>query len=210
VAPSAEPSAEQGCADAVAAAVQTRYEGVEDLVARFRQETRSVAFGGAAEPQAARGQVWFAKPGRMRWEYREPEPSVVVSDGSTLWIFDPTAREAQRLPVDRAFLSGAAIQFLLGEGDLRETFQIRPLACGGAVARLELRPRQESTYERLELSVESATGWITETRVHDLFGNETRVVFEDLTANQGIPDAHFDFEPPEDVRVLELPAPGPQ
>lgn len=194
------------CGPAVAARVQERYDGVRNLHARFRQESLHVAFGGASGEESASGLVWFAKPGRMRWEYEEPEASLVVSDGETLWIFDPAAREAQRLPVDQGFLSAAAIQFLLGDGKLQDTFHVRGLVCGDeAEARLELLPREEATYERIELSVERESGWIRETVVHDLFGNRTRVRFTDLAVNTEFGDDRFRFVPPEGVRVLTLP-----
>ncbi len=111
------------CAEEVALRVQGHYEGVRDLQAEFSQSTHNAVLGdvpGAEIP--ARGRVVFAKPGRMRWVYESPEPSLVVSDGETLWIYDPTLKEVQVLSVDAGFLSGTAIQFLLGEGQILESF----------------------------------------------------------------------------------------
>jgi outer membrane lipoprotein carrier protein len=132
----------------------------------------------------------------------------VVSDGKTLWIYDPVAKEVQVLSVGAGFLSGAAIQFLLGEGKLLETFRVTGKGCEGDPVTLVLHPREPATYERLELAVESASGEIRETEVIDLFGNRTQVVFEGMSTNQDPPATLFRFEPPEGVRVLEL-APAP-
>lgn len=194
------------CAAAVAAQVQARYDGVKALRARFTQTSHNVAFEGAAGPasEPARGRVEFAKPGRMRWEYETPEPSLVVSDGKTLWIYDPTAKEVQVLPVDKGFLSAAAIQFLLGEGRLAESFEVKATSCGAARAELELRPRAESSYERIGIGVDRATGWIRETEVVDLLGNRTQVAFDEVESGPPPPDARFRFEPPQGVRVLTL------
>ncbi len=195
------------CAEATARRVQAHYDEVRDLSADFAQTTRSVAFGGASavDSEPARGRVHFAKPGRMRWEYRSPEPSLVVSDGETLWIHDPVAKEVQVLAVGAGFLSGAAIQFLLGEGKILESFRVAASSCEGERVTLALHPRQPATYERLELVVDPASGVIRETEVVDLFGNRTHVVFEDMDTNQDPPVTLFRFEPPEGVRVLELP-----
>lgn len=192
------------CAAAVSAQVQARYDGVRSLRARFDQESRNVAFGGAGGPEAApsRGRVEFAKPGRMRWEYEAPEPSLVVSDGKKLWIYDPKAKEAQVLSVDQGFLSAAAIQFLLGEGKLLESFEVKARRCDPERAELELRPRAEASYERIDLVVDRKTGWIRETTVFDLLGNETRVRFEDLEAGGAPDEARFRFEPGAGDRVL--------
>jgi outer membrane lipoprotein carrier protein len=190
------------CARAVAGRVQARYEGVRDLEAHFTQRSRSVAFGAAGQEMRARGVALFAKPGRMRWTYEEPEPSVVVSDGKTLWIYDPVAKEAQEFPVGEGFLSGTAVQFLLGEGNILEAFEVAAEGCGTAAVRLLLRPRVETSYESLELVVDPATGDVRATAVVDLFGNRTDVSFESVRTNPRLDAAQFRFEPGPGVRVL--------
>ena len=79
---------DQACIERAVHAIQSRYQTIGDMSARFAQTTTSVALGGGAGGRVGQsvGTVQFAKPGRMRWSYREPEPSLVVSDGETLWI----------------------------------------------------------------------------------------------------------------------------
>lgn len=202
----AEPAPPADCAHEVAGQVQARYDAIRSLRARFTQTTRNVAFGGDSGPEAqpASGRVEFAKPGWMRFEYEAPEPSLVVSDGKKLWIYDPTAGEVQVMSVTEGFLSAAAIQFLLGHGRLEESFEVTARRCGAETAELELRPRAESSYERIGLVVERGSGWIRESTVVDLLGNRTQIAFEDLETG-GAPDpARFRFEPPEGVRVLVI------
>ena len=204
----AEAAADGACAAAVAEKVQARYDAVRDLRARFVQRTTSVAFG--STPGAAmesRGEVVFAKPGRMRWSYEAPEPSLVVSDGQTVWIHDPVAKEAQELPLGPEFLSGAAIQFLLGDGRLADEFSIAAQGCGGPEVQLLLTPRKDSSYERLELGVEARSGEIRSTVVIDVLGNRTEVELSDPRANTGPAAGLFRFEPPEGTRVISVPPP---
>jgi outer membrane lipoprotein carrier protein len=197
-----------GCARAVAGRVQAHYEGVRNLEARFTQRSRSVAFGAAGQEMRARGVALFAKPGRMRWTYEEPEPSVVVSDGKTLWIYDPVAKEVQEFPVGEGFLSGTAVQFLLGEGNILEAFEVAAEGCGTAAVRLLLRPRAETSYESLELLVDPESGSVRETAVVDLFGNRTDVIFESVRSNLPVDAAQFRFEAGPGVRVLRAEPPG--
>jgi outer membrane lipoprotein carrier protein len=191
------------CAERAAASVQARYEGVRDLQARFAQVTRQAGAVPSA-PKTARGSVVLAKPGKMRWTYEAPEPSLVVSDGVTLWIYDPAFREAQRLPVSQGYLSGAAIQFLLGEGDIFRDFHVTALACGDDSAELELVPREPATYEKLAVKVDATTGDITGTRLVDLLGTVIEVELSELKVDQSPPASLFRFEPPKGVRVTEL------
>jgi outer membrane lipoprotein carrier protein len=190
------------CMREAAAAVQRRYEGVRDLQARFVQTSLAA---GRATPVTSRGAVVMAVPGRMRWSYEEPEPSLLVSDGKILWIYDPAFGEAQRLPVgDGGYLSGAAIQFLLGEGDLFRDFRVTALSCQPAAAELLLVPREPASYEKLQILVDPATGDVSRTEVVDLLGNSTRVEFRNLEVNRHPPASTFRFDPPEGVSVVDL------
>lgn len=207
-----EPSADalSPCVRAAVDAVQQHYEAVEDLHARFEQTSRSVALGGPGSETRSSGEVIFAKPGRMRWSYTEPEPSLVVSDGEWLWIYDPTAREAQKLPVNGGAMSGAAVQFLLGDGRIERDFHVTADACSESEARLTLLPREPATYEKLRLVVDPRSGELKESEVVDLLGNVTRVAFHDVRTNAGTRPEQFEFEPPEGVETIELsPPPAP-
>lgn len=204
----ADAVAPASCVDAAVAAIQTRYEAISDLSARFEQRSRSVALGGGAAAETiSRGTVVFAKPGRMRWSYEEPEPSLVVSDGETLWLYDPTRAEVQRMEVSSGFVSGAAIQFLLGQGDMRRDFEVRAVDCGSDSAELELVPRADATYEKLRVEAELPSGQLRRTTVFDLVGNVTEVEFEDVRTNQSPDPGVFRFDPPEGVEVIEFDAP---
>jgi outer membrane lipoprotein carrier protein len=202
-----EDPALQACIDSAVDAVQTRYRTVRDLKARFSQVTQSVALSGGPAPDSLRstGTVVFAKPGRMRWSYEAPEPSLLVTDGATLWLYDPGQREVQKLALgDSPYLAGAAIQFLLGEGDIRRDFEVSAESCQADGRRLELTPRESASYEKLRIRVDPDSGEIDETTVIDLFGNATTVTFEDLQANLDPPASLFRFEPPPGVQILEL------
>jgi outer membrane lipoprotein carrier protein len=195
------------CAAAVSKRVQVHYESVRDLTARFQQTSQVVSLGTeAATPGApSEGEVSFAKPGKMRWSYEQPEPSLVVTDGEALWIYDPSEKEAQVLRSGQGFLSGAALQFLLGHGEMARDFRVKALSCGSEEAVLQLNPKKPAAYEKLEVRVDATSGEVKETAVFDLVGNVTRVAFQDVRTNTGLADDLFRFTPPDGVRVVEVP-----
>jgi len=201
----AEPLSGAGdCAVATAAQVQVFYDDVRDLRANFTQRSQSVALGGIGGESAGLGTMVFAKPGRMRWEYTAPEPSVVVSNGETLWIYDPEAKEVQVLSVGSGILSSAGLAFLLGDGDLLETFEVKAEGCGQTPVRLRLLPKQDAPYEQIVLDVAPDSGMVVATQVTDLFGNRTELEFANLETNLGPADDLFQFEPPRGTRVLRM------
>ncbi len=203
--PAAPEASAEACRKRTIDAVQRRYEGIRDLRARFVQTTRAAAVGARAHTQTtSRGSVVVAKPSRMRWSYEAPEPSVVVSDGKTLWIYDPGFGEVQRLPVGDGFLSGAALQFLLGRGDMEREFEVRLMSCEAASVELELTPREPTSYEKLRIVADPRSGNVSRTRIDDLLGNVAEVEFSEIEVNLDPSADVFRFEPPAGVRVIDL------
>jgi outer membrane lipoprotein carrier protein len=200
---------EPSCAERTADQVQARYDSIHDLSANFEQTIQSVFAGSGADAKSS-GRVTFSKPGRMRWSYETPRASEVISDGSTLWLYDPVAAEVQKLPVTQGYLAGAGLQFLIGEGELRKQFAVSAEQCGAEgqdVVELELLPREPASYERMRLRVRPGSGEVLETAIVDLFGNHTRIAFSALVVNQNPPESLFRFEAPEGVEVIDLRLP---
>ncbi len=194
------------CAVRIARTVQAHYDAVRDLEADFEQTTQSVALGTGSLAATAHtsGRVLFAKPGKMRWHYTAPEQSLVVTDGAVLWIYDPVGKEAQRMPVTQEYLSGAALQLLIGEGDLVAEYEIASEDCAADPVRLDLVPRRSASYERLSLVADPRSGAVRETTIVDLFGNVTTVAFHKVRTNMGPAADRFEFVPPEGTRVVDL------
>ena len=208
-----KPVGTEPCAERLAAVIQAHYESVDDFSANFRQRTQSVMLGkaslGADAPST--GFVQFAKPGKMRWRYETPAKSLVISDGKILWIYDPEAREAQRLPVTEGYLTGAVLEFLLGEGKILDEFEVEVSSCvpdAQDALELTLIPKERASYESLGLRAHRLTGEILATSLVDLFGNRTVISFSDTRINLHPDASTFRFEIPSSVQVIDLvPAP---
>ena len=197
------------CAAKAVSAIQSRYRETFDLRARFRQATHSVAFGTQGGSQPSEGTVQFAKPGKMRWSYERPTPSLVLSNGDVLWLYDPEKREAQRLALSggQEYFSAAGVRFLLGDGDILREFHTTHDDCSGDSFELELVPRSAATYEKLQVRVDPGTGDLVQTRIVDLLGNVTVVDFSEIEVNRDPDPSVFEFDPPPGIRVIELGLP---
>jgi outer membrane lipoprotein carrier protein len=130
----------------------------------------------------------------------------VVSDGETLWIHDVEGGTVTRLEVTAGYLSGAALQFLLGDGDLLEEFDVTATACDAERVSLELLPKKDASYERLGLVAARGTGDIEATSVVDLFGNRTQIRFERVEINQSPDESVFEFQVPDGVELIDYAA----
>ncbi len=193
-------------ADALLARVERRYDGVRDVRARFEQSSFVAALG---REDRARGSVAIARPGRMRWEYGEPERSVLVVDAEAVRLYSPDEKKLQVAPLGAGALSPTALGFLLGERALGDEFTAERIdAPGRAELGLRLVPRTDAGFEALEMWLEPERLLLRESVLHDLFGNRTRVRFEEVLENQGVPDSAFQLELPGGVEVIDLRQPG--
>ncbi|HEX7124361.1 MAG TPA: outer membrane lipoprotein carrier protein LolA [Thermodesulfobacteriota bacterium] len=190
--------------------VQQTYDQTRDLTARFTQESTSAALG---RSQRAEGRVTIRKPGKMRWDYegRSGKPGqVIVSDGKTLWIYNPEDRSVIKSEIGGA-LERTPLAFLMGLGELTRDFEVgRPpadLALGrpGDVV-LELTPKEAiAALQNLYLAVDPERALVTAALIVDPFGNRTRLAFEDIRTNTGVPESRFAFTVPPGVQVVTPP-----
>jgi len=145
--------------------------------------------------------VSIKRPGRMRWEYKEPEAKLFVSDGRTFYFYVPADRQV--IVSEQDAERSLAGRLLSGRGGILDEFEAsldEPLEEG--VLRIRLVPRHEQAdVQRAFLDVEPS-GRLRAILLEDLQGNRTRFRFEGLRENTGLPDKLFRFEVPAGVEVV--------
>jgi len=185
--------------------LERTYAAAADLTARFRQTSTIMAAG---QVQQASGTLAVKRPGKMRWEYTDPEPRLFVTDGRTFWAYSPEDKQVL-VQETKGALGATPLAFLMGAGDLRKDFQVREVshaAAAGNTALLDLRPgKSTSTLARLLLEVDLATSLIVQATVFDPVGNTIVLVLSDQKLNVGLPDSRFTFVPPPGVQVITAP-----
>ena len=187
--------------EALAKALQQRYQGIKDFSADFVHNYR----GGVLKTQTQeRGKVSVKKPSRMRWTYTSPEKKEFISDGVKIYSYIPEDRQVivSNVPADDQATTPAL--FLAGKGDIVRDFSASYVdsTIPGTVA-LKLTPRRtEPDYEYLIVAVEPGSLRIRALTTKDRQGGESTLVFNNLKENQGISDKEFAFTIPRGVDVV--------
>ena len=143
------------------------------------------------------GQFYIHRPGRIRFEYREPNPALVISDGFWVGVVDKRYDQVNRYPLDETPLN------LI----LKDAIN---LATEGAVQRIErsdgqMRVVAQDPKRRDQGSITMVFAdnplelrqWI----VDDSEGGATTVVLSSTRAN--IPAAPENFVIPESARLSD-------
>lgn len=185
--------------------VQERYDATHDFTAKVIQKLRVASLD---KTLTSEGTVAFKKPGRMRWEFKEDEPQIIVADGETLWFYRPEEQQVFKAPFDAAFRSTTPISFLTGVGRIAQDFDVtlNGESADGKLLYLQLVPKRDAgDVGVLRLRVTRDSADIRGAEVFDPLGNVSILEFEDVQRNLELPDSRFEFEIPPGVDVISAP-----
>lgn len=187
----------------IAKTVDQHYNSLRSLQTEFTESYR-----GLGVTRTESGTLWLKRPGRMRWEYREPREKLFVTDGKTAWFYLPEERQARRAPVKKLDDLRSPLRYLLGKSRLEKEFDglaiaegAAPVSAGNTVLRGLPRIMQDRVREVL-LEV-TADGRIVRIVISELDDSTTEFRFQNLVENTAMSDERFRFSPPAGAEVIE-------
>lgn len=189
-------------ADSVAGERVERYlDRLDTLRAEFVQQL--IDKDGVVRDES-RGTLALAKPGRFRWDYREPAKQLLVSDGSTVWLYDADLEQVTVRPVGDS-LSNTPAMLLAGQGRVTETFTTRDAGSADGLEWVVLMPRRvDADFSSVRLGFRGTE--LERLDLQDRLGQTTRIVFSGIERNPELSQALFTFVPPPGVDVVGAPA----
>jgi outer membrane lipoprotein carrier protein len=183
--------------------LQARYDSTTGFRADFTQEVESATLGQKVE---ASGKVFFKKPGRMRWEFVDPE-QLLVSDGKFFWLYQPKEKQVIKTPFAQAFSSSSPASFLLGVGRITQDFTPTLQAQDAKTYTLRLTPKKDpEAIGLLDLEVDAKTFDILQATIIDPLGNTTRVRFSNIDRRSPFDESLFRFTVPDGVDIVDTPS----
>jgi outer membrane lipoprotein carrier protein len=150
--------------------------------------------------EVASGEFSLQKPGKFRWEYQQPYRQQIISDGKSLWIYDPELEQVVLKPLDQA-LGATPIALLTGEQPLQEQFTIIELGNIDGREFVQLEPKMKDTDYGLMLLALSDKG-LEAMELKDRLGQVTRIELLQPKLNATIDNSLFDFKPPKGVDIV--------
>ncbi len=183
---------------------------LHSLGAHFRQVKESSLL---LEPAESSGSFRYLAPDRVRWDYRTPDPMVVVFAGDTVTTLYPEQRRAERVRLrgrQQRFLQVMAGTQPLDE--LQSQFRMILADPGGdAPYRLTLEPTNPLVRRRLDsvvLEIDRHLLLPVQVEVREADGDLTRYQFSDLRLDPPLAPDAFELKLGPEVRVTTLQAPS--
>jgi outer membrane lipoprotein carrier protein len=194
--------------DVVVDKIQKKYEEIEDFHANFTQEAMVKALN---KVQKSDGEVWFKKPGKMRWNYYDPFKDEIVSDGRTLWFYNAEEKQVIESQLDQVSDTKTTSTLLSGLGNIKQLYNTsfsdsKEFESNGNYL-IDLRPKEKGEeYNKVTLSINNNTMMVNTLYLYDPFGNLTKVILKDIEVDKGVSDSLFNFTVPSGVEVIKPPA----
>lgn len=150
-------------------AISAYLNGIVTLKSGFLQVEPN---GGISE-----GTLYISKPGKMRFEYRPPSPTLIVSDGSTVAVAN------RRLnTVDRYALGDTPLGVILGDKvDIRHNAQLVSVTHQEGMIVIGLRTSQNRTKANISLVFSEPQYELRQWTVIDNQGLSTTVALRSMT-----------------------------
>jgi outer membrane lipoprotein carrier protein len=185
-------------------AFESSYHAVNTLRADF---TQSYTSGGRTRVES--GTVRLAKGGRMRWDYREPEAKVFVSDGKQLSLYIPAEKQVTRSGAKATEDFRTPLGVLLSRLSLRKVFsrvEFADQALHADAGNRVLRgyPKQEFEDEYREVLIELSPQMDIRRLVVLYADNSTmEFTFTNIRRNVDLQPSIFHLDLPPGVEVIQ-------
>lgn len=154
------------------------------------------------ELQETRALLLMEKPAKFRWEVMQPYEELMVTDGATIWRYEPDLEQVTIQPFDDD-VDRTPVMLLNGDADaIGEAYDVSSTNMGGDVVRFILTPRNpDRLFERLSVTFKGLV--LDEMQFEDSLGQQTSMTFRDVSRNVPLEPAMFTFTPPAGIDVID-------
>ena len=149
------------------------------------------------------GTLYLRKPGRMRWEYSDPEGKLFVSDGKDVYLYTPRNKRVEKMKMKESDDMRAPLAFLLGRLDFNKDFGKFTASPDPLGTRIIAEPKsQRLPYNKVEFVVDAQNQFrrvIVTGYDHSVLDFE----FSEEKVNPPLAASLFQFKMPEGAELVE-------
>ncbi len=173
-------------------------EKAQTLSGRFSQLTLD---GSGSQLQETAGEFVLQRPGLFRWHTDAPQEQLLVSNGKTVWLYDPDLQQVTERALDQRLTHTPALLLSGDVSKMAENFDITDKE-GGNIVDFILKPKaHDALFDSLRLSFRD--GVINDMQLIDTAGQRTNILFVGVKVNPPVDSAQFTFTAPAGVDVIK-------
>ncbi len=189
--------------DSLVGGVERSFATMKDFSADFVQIFQDPL----NQKQQESGHLYLMRPRMMRWEYKNPEEKLFVSDSKNVYLYVPADRQVSKEAVKDTFDDRMPLMFLLGRSNLRNEFtrfemlNTKPFLEGTKVVRMY--PRRKTDLSEVIMEVDPANYQIRRLLLGHNDGSKSEFIFSNIRVNTGLNSSLFQFKVPAGVQIVD-------
>lgn len=183
------------------AAKQQLIESLEKfstVKAQFEQKTYTET---SVSADVVSGSLSIEKPLKFAWMVTAPYEQQVISDGETLWVYDPDLEQATYQSVDEQVQHSPAMILSQPRITLGSEYQVISARLDNADIYRLYPLDDQSVFSEMEMTLSDGT--IENIVIYDSLGQRTVISFQGFIANESIDPSTFEFNPPPGTDLFE-------
>jgi len=177
--------------------IQGLRELLQPITSLSAQFTQRITDAEGFQLDSSVGLFEVAQPARLRWHVVEPLPQQIISDGTTLWIYDPDLEQVIIQPFNQDIAATPAILFSGDLDQLDSAYFVREESPGLFTLTPE---RAGSLFNNMQ--IEFVNRRPVSIALTDNLEQTTKITFTELQINPAISADRFVFEIPVNIDVI--------
>lgn len=186
-----------GLSQTAADALQSQLNAIRTMTAVFSQVVKAKHH----EVSRSSGTMALERPGRFRWQTKEPMEQIVIADGQKMWVYDVELEQVSVKKQEKG-LGGTAALFLSGyDHSVTVDFEVSQKQIGKTIV-FDLKSKtSKENFQRIQLIFTQSQ--LTGLKLHDQLGQITTVRLKKIQSNPKLDRQLFQFKPPKGVDVVQ-------
>lgn len=174
-------------------------KALDDVQANFVQHTLD---GNQSLLNTQKGVLFLSKPNKFKWESEAPYEQILVSNGTTLWQYDPDLEQATIQKLDER-LSSTPVLLLSGDyKKLSSEYDVYGETLQDESHFVLIPKRNDALFDRLRLEFNGQKN-LTRMVIKDEVGQQTIITLSSVKKHQSFDRSIFEFTVPEGTDVIE-------
>ncbi|HEY7338672.1 MAG TPA: outer membrane lipoprotein chaperone LolA [Bryobacteraceae bacterium] len=178
--------------------VEERYNKAKTVQVDFVQ-----TYTDRSRKTTEKGTLFLRRPGKMRWQYSSPAGKLWISDGKTVYDYDPKEKRAEKSKFKDEEDLRAPFAFLLGKLNFHDQFGRFDMTPEGPDFKIVAIPKSDKMLYTEVSFVVSPDFVIKKLSVKGQDGSTMDYVFDNEKRDAQLSDALFRFAPPAGVEIVD-------
>jgi outer membrane lipoprotein carrier protein len=154
--------------------------------------------------ETASGKAMFSFPGKMKWEYFEPQQHQIITNGKMLWIYRPDLNQVIIGDAENFFKQGGGGAFLSDISIIKEKYIISIKENRETSFKLYLIPKEKTPEIQSILILVSKKDYnIKKVITSNIYEDTIELEFNNIEFKT-IEDSIFEFSLPENTNIINM------